>query len=141
MRIFTFFIFIHLVILKENLILWTAFAGFGTIFLGSVAFLQNRNMHKQNVELQNKQLINENGLKLHNTKQGITVLKGTEGKSSIVDKIGGASMLIHKSIIDKDEIEYGKMKLFIVTLNCNNFKPPVQFRVKQINIYVKRCKA
>ncbi len=118
-------------------ILWTAFAGLGTIFLGLVAFLQNRNMHKQNVALQNKQLINENSLKLYNNKQGLLVLNGTECDSSVEEKLGGISSLIHKRIRNIDEIRYNTRKWFIVTLKCDNFKPPVQLRVAQVNIYVR----
>lgn len=121
-------------------ILWTAIAGIGTIFLGLVAWLQNRNMHQKNIELQNKQIINENGLKLYNSKQGIKVLKGTECNTSVTDRIGGVSSLIYKKIRNNDELALKLKQWFIVTLKCNNFKPPVQFRVKQVNIYVRDTK-
>lgn len=102
--------------------------------LGGVTLYQNKALHQRNIDLEDKQYINNHRLKLLQSDFKIKIFSGSECTLDVVDMVGGIASLVYEN--SSLEINSPR-KWFIFTLRCANFNPPIQFRVKEVDIYVK----
>jgi hypothetical protein len=121
---------------NELLLFYGSFLAFvGTVFLGTVTWIQSMKIHKENRELQEKTYINENSVRLSSS-YGESVFCKLDvpdpERLGVYNPIAGPYITLFR---EDERVNTQHFEYFDLVIRVHKYNPPVKVLIRKINVF------